>query len=237
MMRMQTICLLVVATSFLLLPAVRSQDVAALTAMVQKQATTIDELKAKLDAQETKIEDQTILLNNLRSTVVLQSTTVGQQQTTLEQVTNAQQTLTSQLSNRGTAVGFKVDYGTRPYGDVVVNSGESLKFNRVVENTGDAYNNATGIFTVPISGLYTFHLHFMGGSHNDTSNLGIFAGTRELATAVAEGSLRDTDDQGACTAVAHLGQGQQVSVKLHFGNPDIWGSFVTSFSGLLVFAD
>nr|QBA18401.1 type 2 C1q domain-containing protein 12 [Littorina littorea] len=135
------------------------------------------------------------------------------------------------------AVGFYADFGSKPYGDVNIATGATLKFNRVLTNAGNDYNRYTGIFTAPVSGLYSFHLHYMGGKNNGGTELAIRKGTTILATAYAAGNNKDAQDQGSCTAVAQLVRGDQISVKFYYGISEVWGSPLTSFSGFLVQRD
>ena len=111
-------------------------------------------------------------------------------------------------------------------------------FNRTLFNIGGGYDPSTGVFTTPVSGLYLFSLHFMGGSHSNSTNLATYVdGRQTLCVAFAMGVDRQENDQGSCTAVAQLQQGQGVSVKVYYGTPTIWGSILTSFSGVLVQSD
>ena len=73
--------------------------------------------------------------------------------------------------------------------------------------------------------------------HNESTDLGIYTGIHALAVAFADGHDRDDSDQGSCTSVVHLFAGDEVSVKVHYGNPGIWSSYLTSFSGILVHSD
>ena len=129
--------------------------------------------------------------------------------------------------------GFHVDLGLKPYGSYNASKWRPVQFNRVLTNVGNGYDQKTGIFTAPFSGLYTFHLHFIGGLHNGSTDLGLYAGGQVIAVAFAEGENKDDNDQGSCTAVVDLLRGDEVSVKFYYGNPQIWGSRLTSFSGCL----
>ena len=133
--------------------------------------------------------------------------------------------------------GFHADFGQKPYETITPAANSSVLFNRVLTNVGNGYDQKTGVFTAPFSGLYTFHLHFMGGVHNDSTDLGLYAGGEVIAVAFAEGENKDDNDQGSCTAVVHLLRGEEVSVKFYYGNPQIWGSRLTSFSGMLIHSD
>jgi len=133
--------------------------------------------------------------------------------------------------------GFHVDLGLKPYGSYNSSKWSPVRFNRVLTNVGNGYDQKTGIFTAPFSGLYIFHLHFIGGLHKRKTELAIFAGGEAMAVAYADGYDVDTNDQGACTAVVDLVMGEKASVKLYFGNPLLWASNLVSFSGVLIHSD
>ena len=130
-----------------------------------------------------------------------------------------------------------MDLGLKPYGSYNATELTPVLFNRVLTNVGNGYDRNTGIFTAPFSGLYTFHLHFIGGLHKDKTELAICAGGKAMAVAYADGYDADNNDQGSCTAVIGLLNGEEVSVKVYLGNPLLWGSNLASFSGMLIHSD
>ncbi|KAK7095313.1 hypothetical protein V1264_006739 [Littorina saxatilis] len=193
-----------------------ANNVAALETLLHKQAATIESLEARLTAQDTKLL---------------------QQQATLQTVLREQQSMDARIAKQEQVVGFYTDFGYKPYHDVTMKTFETLKFPRVLTNSGNGYNSTTGIFTTPFSGLYTFQLQFSGGTHNDTTQLSISANSLTVAVAYSEGDTRDQGSQGSCSAVVHLVKGNQVSVRFLSGNPMIWASRLASFSGVLVHSD
>ena len=144
----------------------------------------------------------------------------------------------SYLTLAGQKAGFYADFGREPYDYVKLEYGGTVTFDRTLLNIGDAYDLKTGLFSTPVSGLYLFSLHFKGGSHDRSTELAIYVdGQRVLCVAYALGYKRQDNDQGSCTSVVQLRQGKGVSVKLFAGTPGIWGSPLTSFSGVLVRSD
>ncbi|XP_070177382.1 cerebellin-2-like [Littorina saxatilis] len=111
-------------------------------------------------------------------------------------------------------------------------------FERTLLDIGGAFNNQTGVFTAPYSGLYSFSLHIIGGvgDHGDIE-VGIFTQSGMQAVAAAEGSGTDTNDKDSCTALLHLQHGDQVYAQHSFGGTFLWGSQETSFYGVLLFSD
>jgi hypothetical protein len=68
-----------------------------------------------------------------------------------------------------------VAFVARHLKNVAVDNGETLVFSTIVFNSGAGYDNRTGIFTVPVSGLYQFNVR-----------LCIFVNTRALIDIVSE---------------------------------------------------
>ncbi|CAC5357827.1 C1QL [Mytilus coruscus] len=69
------------------------------------------------------------------------------------------------------------DYGT-------IAGKATVKFEKIIENIGSAYNSGTGVFTAPTKGLY----HFTASarqSHSGYLHLGLFRNTEEMAVSVA----------------------------------------------------
>jgi len=118
--------------------------------------------------------------------------------------------------------------------------GQTIIFDQITTNAGDAYNGTTGFFTAPVAGNYVFSvtiwvqrstLHTQSGAfqmkQNGTVRLSLFADTHQtdINTAVASGS-----------AVLNLNTGDEVDVICIDANLFIEGSqFKYSFfSGFLI---
>ena len=142
----------------------------------------------------------------------------------------------SNVSFSGKQVGFLADMSYHQPSDITVPVGGIVKFNFIITNTGRAYNNATGIFTAPYTGLYAFFLHFKGGLDNRYTTLTIYKGLSAHASAYSDGDRLDDNDQGSTFAVLYLTQGNQVAVKVSGGSGRIYGSGFTSFAGALLHA-
>ncbi|VDI80001.1 complement C1q-like protein 4 isoform X2 [Mytilus galloprovincialis] len=71
---------------------------------------------------------------------------------------------------------------TPDYGSIAGKA--TVKFEKIIENIGSAYNSATGIFTAPSKGLYQFTASARQ-SHSGYLHLGLFRNTEEMAVSVA----------------------------------------------------
>ncbi|VDI63872.1 Hypothetical predicted protein, partial [Mytilus galloprovincialis] len=106
---------------------------------------------------------------------------------------------------------------------------EIIKFDKVWLNTGDIYDPSTGIFTVPINGLYLVSSSMMSdsGKHlhchlwrNDQSNVGVFG------TGYSQGSLNTVMD---------LKKGEHLTIHLHNGAVEnAYGFHWLMFSAYLI---
>lgn len=95
-------------------------------------------------------------------------------------------------------------------------------------NFGDAYNNKTGIFVTPITGLYIFSLSVRGvGNH---THVDIMKNGEEVGAVYVQDY-----DQGSVTIATHLyaGDTMHAGFQRHEDVP-IWGDKLTSFMGCLI---
>ncbi|WAR00334.1 hypothetical protein MAR_024706, partial [Mya arenaria] len=81
--------------------------------------------------------------------------------------------------------------------------GETVKFETTVTNFGDGYNNQTGVFVVPTSGLYMFSCSILD-EHHSVNGLAmvhaeIVKGTKVLGRVFAHAEVDQYRDQGANT--------------------------------------
>ncbi|KAL4238061.1 C1q and tumor necrosis factor protein 4 [Mactra antiquata] len=117
---------------------------------------------------------------------------------------------------------------------------EIIKFDTTITDIGGGYNNQTGVFVAPISGIYAFscslldHVGTHGGPNGAMVHAEIIHNQRLLGRifAHAETTYRD---QGAQTVVTAVTQGDQVYVRTR-DNPDLGlgGEFYSTFTGFLL---
>ncbi|XP_036968469.1 complement C1q-like protein 4 [Acanthopagrus latus] len=111
------------------------------------------------------------------------------------------------------------------------NTDKTLVYNKVVTNTGRAYNSSTGIFTAPVTGVYyfTFFYHSVGHPW-----LTLFKNGEMIVKSSDHQMGADTADNGGNAVFLELQQGDQVYVSM-MANCSIWaGNHHTSFSGFLL---
>ncbi|XP_045185580.2 complement C1q tumor necrosis factor-related protein 3-like [Mercenaria mercenaria] len=115
----------------------------------------------------------------------------------------------------------------------------AIKFETILTEFGGGYNNDTGIFVAPHTGLYLLSCsmldHMAHGGHGGVMIHGEIMRNHDVLARVfahAEASYRD---QGANTIIAKLTRGDQVWVRT-MDNSDLGlgGSRYTSFSGYLL---
>nr|KAG5690483.1 hypothetical protein BaRGS_033323 [Batillaria attramentaria] len=88
----------------------------------------------------------------------------------------------------------------------------TLIFDKIVYNLGNGYSTRTGIFTAPVSGVYSFFLNAMSVTSHHALRLQIAREGSTLDTVYAEGG-NDVNDQGSSEVTTHLKAGQQTLVQ------------------------
>ncbi|XP_045190996.1 complement C1q tumor necrosis factor-related protein 3-like isoform X2 [Mercenaria mercenaria] len=118
---------------------------------------------------------------------------------------------------------------------------DTIIFNSVITNIGNAYNKHTGIFTAPVSGTYTFNTNIVSEKgHYVEASIEV----NDIVTVSAisdhrispDGAYFTTWDQGNAVAILKLKRGDKVSVSVQWpqGNHVIHGVGKSSFSGCLL---
>ncbi|XP_060601878.1 caprin-2-like [Ruditapes philippinarum] len=124
--------------------------------------------------------------------------------------------------------------------DLSLETGQIIVFASNMLNKGGAYNNKTGIFTVPVSGTYIFMIHLC-----TRNGINMYYGIMVDDTVYTSGRFYDTNAYSCYTADALvvLSGGEQIYVKCLSGSssPDVLHEYSSSsynywstFSGLLV---
>ena len=135
-------------------------------------------------------------------------------------------------------VAFSVSFSEDGH-PINVGNNAPIPFNHVTTNTGNGYDQHTGIFSVPTSGVYAFFM--TAREHSSTSGY-IVVGIRTTHAQLCRTAVQGTDyaqwDKGSCFAAVHLDQGDQVHVQ-RVGGPSaiLDKGWQTAFSGVLITAD
>lgn len=122
-----------------------------------------------------------------------------------------------------------------PWRGLPMGQNQILRFDLVVTNIGAGYNAHTGIFTAPVSGVYSIFLSIMATNDRGSIFVGIVKEGHFLELLWAEGRT-DPQDQGSAQVTTHLSSGQRVWIQQHAGDA-IRGAWFTLFTGFLVQAD
>ncbi|XP_062300623.1 caprin-2-like [Scomber scombrus] len=113
------------------------------------------------------------------------------------------------------------------------NTHTTLIYKTVMINTGSAYNQFTGIFTAPVTGVYYFIFFYHAGGNNPT-DLSLFKNNELVSMAYDHRTEHDGADNGGNAVFLQLQQGDQVFVRLG-ENTHIWAhTHITTFSGFLL---
>ncbi|PWS23067.1 hypothetical protein DKP78_15095 [Enterococcus faecium] len=109
----------------------------------------------------------------------------------------------------------------------------TLKFDCVFTNIGNAYDKNTGIFTVPVNGVYQFNYHiFAGGDHGAGAK---FFKNKDQVVA-AYNHVAPHDINTSQSVVLQLEIGDQISLLLEKGWwVAAYRGHLTTFSGHLLF--
>ncbi|XP_056156075.1 complement C1q tumor necrosis factor-related protein 3-like [Lampris incognitus] len=112
----------------------------------------------------------------------------------------------------------------------------TLVFKRVFSNTGNGYDQITGVFTAPVNGLYYFTFSTYGYNTHLTGAFLMKNGVRQVSTYDHHSS--DHSDSSSNAVVLHLVAGDKVSVEL-WEDARVYDNLNghTTFTGFLLFPE
>ncbi|XP_048238284.1 complement C1q tumor necrosis factor-related protein 4-like [Haliotis rufescens] len=106
--------------------------------------------------------------------------------------------------------------------------GQTVVYNRIITNVGNAYNPATGVFTCPISGAYVFQYHAMS-RQDSTLYLELYLNDKYISSAYGH-TITDYAS-GSNSGILELNKGDAVSVKAAAGyQTDLYGQVYEVYS-------
>ena len=121
--------------------------------------------------------------------------------------------------------------------------GQIIKYNRMIYNGTTAYNPLSGIFTVPVSGVYLFSWtanakKLLGEPVYEIDNM-LHVNGQKIATSFAESWSNYDDNQGSTTIVIHVNYGDLVWTSADHMAVSIHGSDRrgTVLTGVLLYSD
>ncbi|XP_046351688.2 complement C1q-like protein 4 [Haliotis rufescens] len=109
-----------------------------------------------------------------------------------------------------------------------------IKFDDVKNNIGGGYNQCSGVFRAPVSGMYMFTLALESESAGIADYRIMKQGQEMNYLSIAETYVKGTD-----TSIFHVNVGDDVSVDcaVSNGSPTLRGGVFSFFSGYLLRAD
>nr|KAG5688066.1 hypothetical protein BaRGS_017820 [Batillaria attramentaria] len=114
---------------------------------------------------------------------------------------------------------------------------DTLTTSRTFNNDGNAYNEASGVFTVPVNGTYIFLANVMVQSDSPRKiNDGVFIYVDGKDHGRCWSSYKSHYEQGSCHAIVKLRAGQRVWLHNYYSNSRYYPDS-SSFSGALLHAD
>ena len=158
----------------------------------------------------------------------------------LEDHTKQRKNMTSRFQ-RYLLNGLESPLGFTAYADHVIQHlgvDQTIKFNDVLFNDGGAYNNASGIFTCPVNGVYLFFFE-VGNIANKQIVAKLVANNVNEVDAIADTTRQANEAQGSNMAILRLRQGTHVWVENYrWADQDVVGGPIdhfSTFSGILLY--
>ncbi|XP_053392936.1 uncharacterized protein LOC123545710 [Mercenaria mercenaria] len=115
-----------------------------------------------------------------------------------------------------------------------------VKFETVITDIGGGYNNQSGVFVAPVTGIYMFSCSLM--EHYEMVSSGVMVNAEIVQSQRVLGRIFAAEpgsyhDQGAQTVFTHVNQGDQIWVRtIDNQNLGLGGELYSTFSGYLLLA-
>ncbi|XP_062604954.1 uncharacterized protein LOC134266746 [Saccostrea cucullata] len=191
-------------------------ELSILRRIFQKQEKNMEILKKELNVFKKTVEEVSEIKETIQH-LSSKQTTMGRRINQVEesvmkikrstqQIESSQATIKEKM-NQEVAFTAELKYGTSIY---ALKENEKIVFSHVVTSRGNAYNNDTGIFRCPRSGLYAFFFNILT-LRNKWALVEITNGNYPHAIAYAEGSSEGTN--GSNFVLLSLSAGTEIWLR------------------------
>ena len=104
-----------------------------------------------------------------------------------------------------------------------------------MDNVGDGYSPATGIFRAAVPGLYQFSLSILSHSKNKFAHIQLMKNNREIGRVFAGDAVAAWGQMGSVTSTTELTEGDEVYAREFLDyTRHVHGANYSSFSGVLL---
>ena len=147
----------------------------------------------------------------------------------------------SRIGNRRATAAGNIAFSAFLDHDTAIGNAGVVKYNVLLSNDGNGYNTFTGVFTVPVTGVYFFT--FTLNINNKFASARLVKDGQTLAATVAESidsGSSHRHESSSNTVIVHATAGQSVWVEsFYYGSSTLWSGSsypVNTFSGFLLFS-
>jgi hypothetical protein len=115
---------------------------------------------------------------------------------------------------------------------------QTIKFDKIITNDGNAYNAVTGIFTAPVTGTYVFIFYLNSSTSNVEFRLMADNSIKASGTSRPFELNQSKDVQGGGTVVLRLNQGVSVWIQNASADSTVYSTSTfrwVTFSGFLLY--
>ncbi|XP_040887704.1 cerebellin 11 [Toxotes jaculatrix] len=194
---------------------------------VERQQDDVEALEARLNATVDELKRQKAEMDTMKKENEGLKTRLNASEREIEK-------LKQSIGNAAPQVAFSAS---------LANSGEiyrgpctdkTLVFKRIFSNTGNAYNENTGIFTAPLNGLYYFSFSTYGYNSHVMGAILMKNAVHQIST--YDAPTADGSDTSSNAVVLQLAAGDKVHMEL-WDNGRVFDNLNghTTFSGFLLF--